>query len=194
MEHESILAAYGQGNKPGLNYIYGAGKTATHLMAQPLAAALGIDLLWTEITNTYGPGETSPRLVNTTIRKCIQGIIPEFTSGTQNYDFIYIDDLARAYYLIGKYGKPFNRYLIGSSTARPLKEFMIEMQKAISPDVEFNFGNIPFTGVNIPLEYFDASKTTKDTGFKAEISFAEGCKRTKQWIIEMEHNNNGTKI
>lgn len=194
MEHETILAAYEQGNRPGPNYIYGAGKTVAHLMAQSLAASINLDLIWTEITNAYGPGETSPRLVNTTIRKCINGTAPEFTSGTQNYDFVYIDDLARAYRLIGEKGKPFNRYLIGSSTARPLKEFLIEMQQAISPELEFIFGNVPFTGVNMPLSYFDASKTFEDTGFRAEISFGEGCRRTKQWIIDTEGKNNGPKI
>lgn len=184
MEHETIMAVYEQGNRPSPNYIYGAGKTAAHLMAQSLAASIGIGLIWTEITNTYGPGETSPRMVNTTIRKCIDGIPPEFTSGTQNYDFIYIDDLARAYYLIGEKGKPFNRYLIGSSSARPLRDFLIEMQQAISPELEFIFGNVPFTGINLPLDYFDTSKTFKDTGFKAKVPFGEGCRRTKQWMIE----------
>lgn len=194
MEHETILAAYEQGNKPGPNYIYGAGKIVAHLMAQSLAASIDIDLIWSEITNAYGPGETSPRMVNTTIRKCINGVSPEFTSGTQNYDFVYIDDLAKAFRLIGEKGKPFNRYLIGSSNARPLKEFLIEMQQSIAPNLDFIFGNVPFTGVNMPLDYFDTSKTQEDTGFKAEISFGEGCKRTMQWILNLEGDKNDSKI
>ena len=194
MEHETIFAAYEQGNEPGLNYIYGAGKVASHLMAQSLASSLGIDLIWTEITNAYGPGETSPRMVNTTIRKCIKGESPEFTAGTQNYDFVYIDDLARAYYLIGEKGKPFCRYLIGSSTARPLKDFLIEMQKSISPDLEFKFGNVPFSGINLPISYFDTTKTFVDVGFKAEIPFGEGCMRTMQWIISLGEDTHDSKI
>ena len=59
---------------------------------------------------------------------------PQFTAGTQNYDFVYIDDVARAFRLIGEKGKPFHEYLIGSSTARPLKEFLLEM-KAPSPRI-----------------------------------------------------------
>ena len=47
-----------------------------------------IDLIWAKITNAYGVGELSPRLVNTTIRKVIHGQPPQFTFGTQNYDFI----------------------------------------------------------------------------------------------------------
>lgn len=186
MEHETIAAAYTQGNKPGLGYIYGSGKLVAHTMAMSVAADIGIDLVWAEITNAYGAGEVSPRMVNTTIRKVINGEAPQFTAGTQNYDFVYIDDVARAFYLIGKNGKPFNEYLIGSSNAKPLKEFLLEMKAAIAPDLDFIFGDIPFTGINLPLEKYDCSKTETDTGFKAEISFGEGCKKTMEWLKKVE--------
>ena len=186
MEHETIAAAFTQGNHSGMGYIYGGGKLIAHVMCMSVAAKLGIELVWPEITNAYGVGELSPRMVNTTIRKCIKGEAPQFTAGTQNYDFVYIDDVARAFYLIGKNGKPFHEYLIGSSTARPLKEFLLEMKQSIAPDLDFIFGDIPFTGTNLPLSVFDCSQTEKDTGFKAEISFAEGTKRTRDWLAGLE--------
>ena len=181
MEHETIAAAYTQGNKPGLGYIYGSGKLVAHTMCMSVAADIGIDLLWPEITNAYGVGERSPRMINSTIQKCIRGEAPQFTAGTQNYDIVYIDDVARAFRLIGENGKPFHEYLIGSSTARPLKEFLLEMKQAIAPDLDFNFGDIPFTGIDLPLSKFNCSQTERDTGFRAQISFAEGCKRTCDW-------------
>ncbi len=181
MEHETMAAAYTQGNKPGLGYIYGGGKLIAHVMCMSVAAEIGIELVWPEITNAYGVGERSPRMVNTTIQKCIRGEAPQFTAGTQNYDFVYIDDVARAFRLIGENGKPFHEYLIGSSTARPLKEFLLEMQASIAPDLEFNFGDVPFTGIDLPLSKFDCTQTERDTGFRAEVSFGEGCKRTMEW-------------
>lgn len=181
MEHETMAAAYTQGNRPGMGYIYGGGKLIAHVMCMSVAAQLGIDLIWPEITNAYGVGEHSPRMVNTTIRKCIQRETPQFTTGIQNYDFVYIDDVARAFRLIGEKGKPFHEYLIGSSTARPLKEFLLEMQAAIAPDLRFQFGDVPFTGIDLPLSRFDCSATERDTGFRAEIGFGEGCRRTMEW-------------
>lgn len=188
MEHETMAAAFASGNKPGLGYIYGSGKLVAHTMAMSVAADIGIDLVWAEITNAYGVGELSPRMVNTTIRKVIKGEEPQFTAGTQNYDFVYIDDVAKAFYLIGKNGKPFNEYLIGSSNAKPLKEYLLEMKAAIAPDLNFVFGDIQFTGINLPLEKYDCSKTEKDTGFKAQISFGEGCRRTMEWLKQVEVN------
>lgn len=180
-EHETVAAAYTQGNRPGLGYIYGSGKLVAHTMCMSVAADIGIELVWAEITNAYGIGERSSRLVNTTIQKCIRGEIPQFTAGTQNYDFVYIDDVARAFRLIGENGKPFYEYLIGSSAARPLRQFLEEMQQTIAPDLTFAFGDMPFTGVDLPLSCFDCTETERDTGFRAQISFGEGCKRTCDW-------------
>ena len=186
MEHETMAAAYRQGNRPGLGYIYGSGKLVAHTMSMSVAAEIGIDLVWAEITNAYGPGESSPRFINTTLRKILRDEPLTFTAGTQNYDFVYIDDVAEAFYLLGKNGKPFCHYLIGSSNARPLREFVLEINRSVAPNKEFIFGNIPFTGVDLPLSKFDCSKIEEDCGFVAKISFEEGVRRTFEWIRESE--------
>lgn len=182
MENETFAAVFAAGNKPGLGYIYGSGKLVAHTMSKSVAADLGIELLWAQITNAYGPGERSPRFVNTTLRKIINGEQLQFTSGTQNYDFVYIDDLARAFRLIGEMGRPYREYIIGSSQAKQLREFILEMKEAVAADREFIFGNVPFSGINLPLSNFDCSNTENDTGFKAHISFAEGCRLTMDWL------------
>lgn len=181
VEHETMQAIYGTKKVLGLGNIYGAGKVAAHIMGMSMAHQLGIQLVWASITNAYGPGEVSPRLVNTTIQKCLKGISPQFTAGTQNYDFVYIDDAARAFRLIGEKGRAYQEYLIGSSHAKPLKEFLLEMQRELAPKLPFLFGDVPFSGIDLPLTAFDGSMTTEDTGFVAEISFAEGCRRTAEW-------------
>lgn len=182
MEQETMLAASSQGGRPGTGYIYGAGKLAAHAMCKSVAADIGIDLIWAMITNAYGPGELSPRMVNTAIRKCLRGEPPQFTSGTQNYDFVYIDDVAKAFRLIGENGRPFYDYRITSSHARPLREFLLEMREAIAPDLDFLFGDVPFTGISLPLSEFDGSLAREHAGFAAEVGFGEGCRRTRDFL------------
>lgn len=186
MEHETVSAVYKQDNRPGLGYIYGSGKLAAHTICASVAADIGIDLAWAKITNAYGIGELSPRFVNTTIRKIIHNEPLEFTSGAQNYDFVYIDDVARAFRMIGDKGKAFRHYLIGSSNAKPLREFVLEMKYALAPEKEFKFGDVPFTGVSLSLDDYDCSLTEKDTGFKAGISFSDGVRKTMEWLQEVE--------
>ena len=182
MEYEVEAAIHTQGSHPGMAYIYGMGKHIAHCMSKSVAANIGIELVWPMITNAYGVGELSPRFVNTTIRKIINNEPLQFTAATQNYDFVYVTDVANAFYLIAKNGKPFCEYMIGSGNAKPLREFILEMQQALAPDAVPLFGDVPFTGTNMPLETFDTSDTEKDTGFKAEVSFAEGAKMTMDWL------------
>ena len=182
MEYEVEAAIHTQGSHPGMAYIYGMGKHIAHCICKSVAADIGIDIVWPMITNAYGVGELSPRFVNTTIRKIINGEPLQFTAATQNYDFVYVTDVANAFYLIAKNGKPFCEYMIGSGNAKPLREFILEMQQALAPDAVPLFGDVPFTGTNMPLETFSTADTEKDTGFKAAVSFAEGTKMTMEWL------------
>lgn len=186
MEKETYTAVYTQGSTPGLPYIYGAGKLIARSICKPIANSLSIDLCWAVITNAYGAGEFSPRFVNSTIRKIIAGEPLQFTAATQNYDFIYIDDVAKAFVAIGEYGIANKEYTIGSGNARPLKEFILEMQQALAPEAKPIFGDVPFTGVNMPLEAFDTTDIENDCHFKPEISFADGAKLTMDWIKSVD--------
>lgn len=186
MEYEVEAAVHAQGNRPGMGYIYGMGKHIAHCLSKAVAAQIGIDLLWPMITNAYGVGEFSPRFINTTLRKIIAKEPLEFTSGTQNYDFVYVTDVAKAFYLIASKGKPFCEYMIGSGNAAPLREFIIRMIGACDPDATPIFGNVPYTGVNMPLEIFDIQQLTEDCdGFRPEVSFEEGTKKTMDWLASL---------
>ena len=76
--------------------------------------------------------------------------------------------------------------MIGSGHARPLKEFILEMQRVCAPDSEPLFGDIPFTGTNMPLSQFDTTQTEQDTGFVPEVNFAQGTKMTMEWLKTIE--------
>lgn len=182
MEHEVEAVVHTQGSKPGMGYIYGMGKHIAHCMCKSVAAEIGIDLLWPMITNAYGVGELSPRFVNTTLRKIINCEKLEFTSGTQNYDFVYVSDVARAFYLVAKNGRPFCEYMIGSGNAKPLRAFVVEMVSACAPEAVINFGDVPFTGTNMPIEIFSIRDIENDCGYKPEISFSQGTRMTMEWL------------
>lgn len=182
MEYEVEAAIHSQESRPGMGYIYGMGKHIAHCMCKSVAANIGIDFLWPMITNAYGVGELSPRFVNTTLRKIINGEPLQFTSAIQNYDFVYVSDVAKAFYLVAKYGKPFCEYMIGSGDAKPLKQFILEMVESCGPDSTPIFGDIPFTGTNMPLSVFDISDIKEDCGFEPDVSFAEGTKMTMYWL------------
>lgn len=185
MEYEVEAAVHTQGSRPGMAYIYGMGKHVAHCICKSVAVDIGIELLWPMITNAYGVGEFSPRFINSTLRKIINNEPLQFTAATQNYDFIYVSDVAKAFYLIAEKGKAFSEYIIGSGNPKPLREFIMEMRDELAPNAELLFGDIPFTGTNMPLESFSTNALREDCGFVSEVSFAKGIEMTMNWIKEL---------
>lgn len=169
---------------PASGNIYSTAKLAADFMARTVAAAKGIPYISAVISNIYGPGEYSPRLVNTTIRKILNGEKTVFSDGTQTYDFIYIDDAAQAFLAMAESGKVprGGAYYVGSSRPAPLKEFLLELGKAVNPDVRLGIGKADFKGICLDYSMFDIDALRRDTGFTPSYSFYDGIKKTTEWI------------
>ena len=170
---------------PGINTLYCSAKVAADYMARTIAGSLGLDYIRAVISNIYGPGELSPRLVNTSVRKMLNGEHCAFSAGEQLYDFIYITDAAKAFVAIGGMGISNRTYYIGSQKPRPLKEFLCELRDCVDHDIEIGLGEIQFKGVSLTFKEFDINAVKNDTGFVPEISFVEGIKNTIAWIKEV---------
>jgi nucleoside-diphosphate-sugar epimerase len=172
----------GKTSKSDKHKVYKTAKLACEYMGRSVASEHGIGFFWPIITNIYGEGEHSPRLINTLIRKLLSGERPSLSEGNQIYDFIHISDAARAFYLIGESGKEFQSYVVASGNARPLKEFLCILRDIVNPNVELGFGEFPFNGIYLPREVYSIAALNRDTGFEAQIPFEEGVRRVSEWI------------
>lgn len=170
----------------GVNNIYSSAKLAANHMARILANSLNIEYIRAIISNIYGPGETSPRLINTSIRKLLAEEHCSFSPGEQMYDFIYIDDAVKAFVAIGENGKPNKNYYIGSQEPKPLKQFLYELGEIVAPNIKLGIGDLPYNGPSLSYTEFDLNAVKNDTGFVPEVSFSQGIKNTISWLKEVE--------
>ena len=168
--------------EPAGGYIYGTGKLAAHLMGETVAKINGIEFIPVIITNIYGVGEKSARMIYTSINKLVHKEHCSFTAGYQTYDFIYITDAINSIIAVAEKGKAFNRYYIGSGEPKPLREFLLEMRDIVDPEAELGLGDIPFKGVDISYDQFDLKKVELDTGYRNEVPFAEGIRMTAEYV------------
>lgn len=164
-------------------FAYKAAKLAAHGFAKAKAGENGIRFLWPLITNTYGYGDRSNRLINYFIRSVQSGQSPSLSAGEQTYDFVYISDLAHALYLIGEKGEDGKDYMIGSGRLCPLRQWLEEAGKVINPEIKLGFGEIKSNVIYIPAEKFQYDSLFK-IGFEPNISFEEGVKLTAQWLSD----------
>ena len=185
MEYE-IEATMATDATPGINTLYCSAKVAADYMARTIAGSLEIDYIRAVISNIYGSGEMSPRLVNTSLRKMLNNEHCAFSAGNQMYDFIYISDAAKAFVEIGEKGKTNKTYYIGSQNPRPLKEFLLEMRDCVDPEMVIGLGELPFNGVSLTYKEFNINAVMEDTGFIPEVTFKEGINKTIEWIRRTE--------
>lgn len=181
MEFEIAEFMSGEGNPPKSS-IYQSAKLAANYMLRAEAASVGIVYLRAVISNVYGPGEISPRLINSSLRKIARGERCSFSPGEQIYDFIYITDAARAFIAIAEYGVPNRTYYIGSENPRPLKEFLTEMGEAAGTPELIGLGDLTFSGVAADYSKIDVNVLSRDTGFKFSVDFKNGIIKTFEWI------------
>ena len=181
-EKETLLSLETNGGISFPISMYGLGKLVAHTICKSVAAEIGIDLIWMILTNVFGENDSSQRFINTTINKFIHNEPLRFSAGTQYYDFIYISDAVRAIFLTAQKGKPFGEYLIGSSNAMPLKEFIFQIKKELDSDAPLLFDAFSSVNISLPLGVFSTGETEAHTGFKAETPFNDGIRKTYEWL------------
>ncbi len=182
MEYESISFMNIQYSKPDKSFFYRNSKLAAHYLAKPLAIEYGIDFRIATISNAYGAGESSPRLINTVIRKLLNKEVVKLTDCEQLYDFIYITDVAKAFVCVGEEGQQYGNYYLGNKTPRKLKDFMLEIRNSVDDNGVLEFGAIKSSGINIDYSCIDMESLYRDTNFTCDVPFETGVEITIEWI------------
>ena len=168
--------------------IYSTAKLTADYMLRAIGNSVGVSFIRGLISNIYGPGETNERLIITSIQKMIRGEYCTFSSGAQMYDFIYIDDAAKAFVAIGEKGINNRTYYIGSLNPRPLKDYLLQMRDCVAPDSEIGLGALPDPCISLTYQEFDIGAVKKDTGFEPQVNFRDGIKRTVEWVRHLNSN------
>ncbi len=76
--------------------VYGRSKHKLHQMVSSLCTKNNIGYAWGRIFFMYGPNENEKRLVSYVIRSILKGEKVLTTHGNQIYDYLYVEDVARA--------------------------------------------------------------------------------------------------
>lgn len=161
---------------------YGMAKLCAGQMSRVEAKALDIDHVWVRILSVYGPHDGPMTMISGTIRKLLAGERPDLTAGIQRWDYLYAGDAADAFYLAACHGRNGAVYPLGSGQAMPLKDYIIQMRDAIDPALPLGLGEVPYGPLQVMHLQADISALQADTGFAPKTPFAEGIRRTMDWV------------
>lgn len=161
---------------------YGMAKLCAGQMSRVEAKALDLDHVWVRILSVYGPHDGPMTMISGTIRKLLAGERPALTAGIQRWDYLYAGDAADAFYLAACHGRNGAVYPLGSGQAMPLKDYIIQMRDAIDPALPLGLGEVPYGPLQVMHLQADISALQADTGFAPKTPFAEGIRRTMDWV------------
>ena len=171
------------GQNPRYTCIYSGAKTAAEIICKTIAANSGIEYSAGLTSMSYGENNRSMMLANVVLKQLVNGKSPKLIEGNIPYDFIYIDDIARAFYAIGENGKHLKSYYIGHRKLKLFKEWLAEIGEIVNPEVELKFGAYP-DDASRNYDKIDLDALYNDTGFECESDFKESILKTAEWVKE----------
>ncbi|MGP1607866.1 MAG: dTDP-glucose 4,6-dehydratase [Moraxella sp.] len=176
---------------------YSASKASSDHLVRAWHRTYGLPIIITNCSNNYGPYHFPEKLIPLTILNAINGkSLPIYGNGTQIRDWLYVEDHARALFLVATTAKVGETYNIGGHN----EQKNIDVVKAICELLEELAPNKPIGVTQYAdlityvkdrpghdLRYaIDASKIQKDLGWTPKETFATGLRKTVQWYL----NNN----
>ncbi len=169
-------------NTPAPGDAYAASKAAAQILCQWYTRQHGLNLNWLLIGSIYGPGRNDSNVLTYTIKALIEGKKTAYSRLEQMWDYIYIDDLVNALYLIGEHGRPGVVYPVGSGEARPLAWYIEQVRALIAPEAVLGIGKLPYkNGCKPDNSILDISELKRDTGFEPMVPFEEGVQRVIEY-------------
>lgn len=155
---------------------YGVSKFAAGKLSELLCQSLGMTFVWARILSLYGINDRQSNLIGYVINCFKNNVSPVLTDCEQIWDYLYEDDAARAFRLLGQC-QTCGVYVTGGGIGLKLKQYLEIIYKLMKPNVPLIFGGKPYTENQVMHLEADISDLKRDTGFEPQISFEEGISR-----------------
>ena len=209
--YDCTLKAYEVAVKMGCNFFLGSGSQAEYGVMQGLVDETypcnpiteygkeklhayeelekrtqesNIRFIWTRIFSIYGKYDYSKTLIMSAIDKMLRNEPVEMTLCTQLWDYLNVEDAARAMKMFALKQCDNGVYNIASGDYKALKEFVKIVKEVINSKSELKFGAVKY-GTNGPTNLTpDVRKIMESLDWKPEVEFGEGIKKIVQCKFE----------
>jgi UDP-glucose 4-epimerase len=161
--------------------LYGAAKVAAFYLTRQLAEQAGLRHAWLRLFSVYGPGDNDSWLIPMLITEMLAGRRPRTTLGTQAWDWLHVEDVARALLAVAATPTAEGLFNLGSGRAVPVKSVIERIRDLAAPGLELVFGEIPFRPDQVMHMQADISRLTAATGWTPAIPIEEGLAATVAW-------------
>ena len=174
---------------PAPNSHYAVTKSAAAGLVYFAGRHRGLRCANLRLYSVYGPLEDRSRLIPTLVAEAAEGRLPPFVDPETSRDFIYVDDVARAFLCAAvelrrdHYGESFN---IGSGCKTTIRELAYLAKGQFRVDAEPQFSTMAPRDWDLADWYANTARAAGLLGWRAEIALGEGLARTARWYADLE--------
>jgi UDP-glucose 4-epimerase len=170
---------------------YGATKIAGEAMCTAYHDRYGLEIIGLRYMNVYGPGQDQHAaysgVVPVVLNKIDRNEAPSVNGdGSQAYDFIYVEDVARSNIYAAKSDVKLGYYNIATEVQTTIKELCNIMLKLKNSSLKINY--IPYSTDDarqlVQNRIGSRQKAEKELGFKYKYSLEEGLNELIKWREE----------
>ncbi len=103
-----------------------------------------IRFIWGRVFSIYGKGDNDNTLLMTSIKRMKNNEVIDMTLGTQYWNYLYVEDLAKILVILAKNIKAHGIYNLASDDTRKLKFYIEEIKNILKSKSIVNFGAVPY--------------------------------------------------
>lgn len=171
---------------------YSASKASSDHLVRAWLRTYGLPTLVTNCSNNYGPCHFPEKLIPLVILNALDGKpLPVYGKGTQVRDWLYVEDHARALYLVLTEGAVGETYNIGGHNEKQnieVVQTLCDLLDELRPRADGMSYRCQITHVQDrpghDLRYaIDASKIQRELGWVPLETFESGIRKTVEWYL-----------
>ena len=171
---------------------YSASKASSDHLVRAWKRTFGLPTLVTNCSNNYGPYHFPEKLIPLVILHALDGKeLPVYGEGLQIRDWLYVEDHARALYLVATSGVPGETYNIGGHNEKrniDVVKTICSILDELSPRADGRKYEEQIVHVKDrpghDLRYaIDPSKIARELGWKPLETFDSGIRKTVEWYL-----------
>ena len=175
---------------------YSASKAASDHLVRAWHHTYGLPVVLTNCSNNYGPWQFPEKLIPVVILKAVAGEpIPLYGDGLNVRDWLYVEDHVEALLLAASRGRLGESYCVGGAGdhGSPSERSNTEVVQAICGLLDgLRPDGAPHSRLITPVTdrpghdrryAIDASKITRELGWKPQHSFEQGLDATVRWSL-----------
>lgn len=172
--------------------LYGAAKLSVQILTRQLAAQSGLSFAWLRLFAAYGPGDKPHWLIPSLIEAMLDGRRPKTTMGTQLWDYLHIDDVARGILAVAEKDAAEGIFNLGSGLPVPVRTIVEHIRDLAAPGMDLAFGEIPYGPAQIWHLEADVTRLKTATGWAPQIAIQPGLASTVAWHRERRRQSQNT--